>query len=97
MPFSTPLLIVSLMESGLRSLGNCGEEKNASRADFVSHSLNAGGQLRTRKLGLTGFCSIWADNLLRMKAVRESAALEVTNPRSSWPIWLSLLSTKAFL
>ena len=45
--------IVSLIDSGSSRRGNCGDAKNASRTDLVLHSLNAGGQLRARRFGLT--------------------------------------------
>jgi hypothetical protein len=46
---------VDLIVSGLSRRGNNGDAKKVSRKDFVLHSINAGGQLRTIKLGLISF------------------------------------------
>lgn len=74
-----------LIDSGTISRGNCGDAKNASRTDFVLHSLNAGGQFRTRKLGLMPFSSTSPSRANRsmMSRAIDGAALEWTSPRST--------------
>src|SRR5438552_17728951 len=85
MTFSTPRAMVSFIESRLSRRGNCGDAKNASRTDLVFHALNAGGQLRTRKFGLTPSSSIspaWPRRSMMSWPI-EGAALEWTSPRST--------------